>query len=158
MDLENPEYVLFFRCANNCQLNYLIIGGYAVNYYGYNRNTHDLDIWIEPTNENKLKFINTLQCMGYSKEETNPLLKEDFTKPFVGTIGAGDSALDFLTIIHHTVIFEEAQKKRLQTLVQNEINIYFVAYDFLINMKAISRRPKDILDITELNRIKNYNS
>ncbi len=158
MDLENPEYLLFFKCANNCQLDYLIIGGYAVNYYGYNRNTHDLDIWILPSNENKIKFINTLQCMGYSQQETNPLLEEDFTKPFVGTIGGGDSALDFLTIIHHTIIFEEAQKSRLQVSLKNEVDIYFVPYNFLIEMKVISNRIKDLWDITELNRIKNYNS
>jgi len=31
----------------------MLIGGYAVNYYGYNRNTDDMDVWLAPTNENK---------------------------------------------------------------------------------------------------------
>jgi len=34
-------------------VEFLIIGGYAVNYYGYNRTTGDLDIWIKPDNFNK---------------------------------------------------------------------------------------------------------
>ena len=69
MDLLNDELLLFFSCAQKNKLRYMIIGGYAVNYYGYNRNTDDLDIWMKPANENKLAFIQTLLCMNYLKAE-----------------------------------------------------------------------------------------
>lgn len=32
----------------------MLIGGYAENYYGFNRVTGNLDIWIRPDNNNKL--------------------------------------------------------------------------------------------------------
>ena len=51
MNILNPEFLLFLKCAQQNDLPYLVIGGYAVNYYGYNRNTDDMDIWIAPTNE-----------------------------------------------------------------------------------------------------------
>ena len=35
------------------RVNFMLIGGYAVNYYGYHRTTGDMDIWLEPSNENK---------------------------------------------------------------------------------------------------------
>lgn len=98
MDILNSEFLQFFTCAQKNNLNYLLIGGYAVNYYGYNRNTDDMDIWLEPSNENKQAFINTLLCMSYSEKEVEPLYKEDFTKYFIGTIGPSGSELDVLTI------------------------------------------------------------
>ena len=106
MDLFDPEYLLFFSCAAKCDLRYLIIGGYAVNYYGYLRNTHDLDIWLAPTNENRDAFINTLLCMNYSESEVEPLRLENFTEHYIGT------------------------------------------------MKLFARKEKDLLDISELNKIK----
>jgi len=49
-------------------VKFLIIGGYAVNYYGYNRTTGDLDIWIKPDNFNKEKLIHVLEELGFSKD------------------------------------------------------------------------------------------
>ena len=89
MDILNHEFLLFLKCAQQNSLRYMVIGGYAVNYYGYNRNTDDMDIWIAPTNENKNAFMNTLLCMNYSEQEVSPLHKEDFTKGFMGVISAG---------------------------------------------------------------------
>ncbi len=83
MDLLNPEFLLFLKCAQKNHLRYMVIGGYAVNYYGYNRNTDDLDIWLDPTNENKKAFIDTLLCMNYSEPEVSPLNQEDFAKGFI---------------------------------------------------------------------------
>ena len=39
----------------------MLIGGYAVIYYGYERTTGDMDIWLEPSNENKDKLIDALK-------------------------------------------------------------------------------------------------
>ena len=36
----------FLRLLNSSSVEYLVIGGYAVNYYGFSRAAGDLDIWI----------------------------------------------------------------------------------------------------------------
>lgn len=154
MDLFDPEYLLFFSCAAKCHLRYLIIGGYAVNYYGYLRNTHDLDIWLAPTNENRDAFINTLLCMNYSESEVKPLSSENFTEHYVGTIGAANSTLDFITIVHHNINFDDAEKDKISFSITEEISINYVPYNFLVDMKLFARRNKDLLDIAELNKIK----
>ena len=89
----------------------MIIGGYAVNYYGYNRNTHDLDVWIAPTDENRQAFINTLRCMNYSENEVSPLYKEDFTQLFKADIGANGANIDVLTFVHPSISFDDAEKE-----------------------------------------------
>jgi hypothetical protein len=40
-----PDFKEFLRLLNSRRVEYLLIGGYAVGYYGYPRATADIDIW-----------------------------------------------------------------------------------------------------------------
>lgn len=82
MDIEHPEFITFLKCADQNELRYMCIGGYAVNYHGYHPTTEDMDIWIAPTNDNKKLFLNTLLCMGYAQPEIKFIRAEDFTNIF----------------------------------------------------------------------------
>jgi hypothetical protein len=155
MDILNNEFILFLKCAQQNKLRYLLIGGYAVNYYGYNRNTKDMDVWLAPTNENKKIFIDTLLCMQYSENEVAPLLEEDFTKPFVGTIGPPDAELDILTVVHHAISFDEAENKKQVFEIDNDLFLQIVPYETLKEMKLRSSREKDLFDIARLEELRN---
>ena len=39
------------------QVEFLLIGGYAVIFHGYSRTTGDMDIWLAPNNKNKQRLI-----------------------------------------------------------------------------------------------------
>lgn len=155
MDLLNDEFLLFLKCAQLNSLRYMLIGGYAVNYYGYNRNTNDMDVWIAPTNENKLLFINTLLCMKYSEREIDPLYQEDFTQPFVGSFGSEGSDIDVLTIVHHSISYIEAEKNKNIFEILPGLFMNLVPYEFLKDMKLRSHRDKDLWDISQLEKIRN---
>ena len=47
-----PDFKEFLKSLNSSKVEYLVIGGYAVNYYGFSRATADLDIWIAGGLEN----------------------------------------------------------------------------------------------------------
>ena len=155
MDILNSEFLLFIKCAQQNNLNYLLIGGFAVNYHGYNRNTKDMDVWLKPTNENKKAFINTLLCMKYSDSEVASLYNEDFTKAFVGTIGSADSEIDILTVVHHSISYEEAEKGKNVFEIEDGLLMNFVSYEILKEMKFRSHRDKDLFDIARLEEIRN---
>ncbi len=155
MDIEHPEFLLFLRCAKQNGLRYLCIGGYAVNYFGYRRVTEDMDIWIAPTNENRSAFINTLLCMQYTESEIEYLRDEDFTTYFMITIGNRPHVIDVLTIIHHRLDFDDAEKHMIIHPVSEEIELKLVPYDYLRNMKLLSRRPKDLWDVARLDELFN---
>jgi hypothetical protein len=157
MDILNDEFLLFLQCAGKNNLRYLLIDGYAVNYYGYNRNTADMDIWLAPDNQNRNAFIQTLLCMNYSLEETSPLQSQDFTSPFVGSIGSGDAIVDVLTFVHKTISFDEAEKSKEVFEIQPGIFLHIVPYYFLKEMKLLSHREKDMFDIARLEEIRNNN-
>jgi hypothetical protein len=155
MEFLDKEFLLFFSCAQKNKLRYMIIGGYAVNYYGFNRNTGDLDIWLAPTNENKLVFIQTLLCMKYSEKEVAALYEKDFTQPFVTTVSGRTSAIDLLTVVHFSLSFDEAETKQETFEITPGISINLIPYDFLINMKLKTRREKDLWDVARLDELKN---
>jgi len=155
MDILNDEFLLFLKCAQQNKLRYMLIGGYAVNYYGYNRNTDDLDVWIAPTNENKLLFINTLLCMKYSAREVAPLYEEDFTLPFVGSFGSEGSDIDVLTVVHHAISYVEAEENKNVFEIAPGLFMNLVPYNFLKEMKLFARRDKDLWDISQLEKLRN---
>ena len=155
MDIEHPEFLLFLNCAGQNKLRYMCIGGYAVNYYGYHRITEDLDIWIAPTNENKACFFKTLLCMGYTESEMAYLIKEDFTTYFMLTLGARPYVIYILTVVHKDISFDAAEKEIIIHQVGKDIELKFVPYDFLKDIKLRSTRPKDLWDIARLEELRN---
>ncbi|MEO7264072.1 MAG: hypothetical protein ABIW38_04120 [Ferruginibacter sp.] len=155
MDIENKEFLLFLSCAQKNKLRYLCIGGYAVNYYGFHRSTDDMDIWIAPTNENKLAFLNTLKCMKYSEEETMAIKNEDFTTYFMCSLGAPPNVIDIITIVHKNIDFNKAEESAIIHQIGSNIELKLVPYDFLKEMKLFSRRGKDLFDIARLEELRN---
>lgn len=60
MDIQNKQSLLFLTCASKNKLCYLCIEEYAVSRYGFHCHTKDLDIWIAPTNQNKICSLTRL--------------------------------------------------------------------------------------------------
>lgn len=92
--------------------------------------------------------------MNYSKNEVAPLYEEDFTQPFVSAIGSEESTIDFLTVVHFSLSYNEAESKMVVYEIIPDIFINLTPYDFLINMKLLSRRDKNLWDIARLAEIK----
>ena len=113
-----------------------------------------MDIWLAPDNKNREAFINTLLCMNYSEKEAAPLRDEDFTKPFVGTIGSSDALLDILTVVHHAISFDEAERQKNTYEIQPAVFVDIVPYETLKEMKLRSHREKDMFDIARLEEIR----
>jgi len=155
MDIEHPEFLNFLRCAKENKLRYLCIGGYAVNYYGFHRMTEDLDVWIAPTNQNKDCFFNTMLCMGYTESEFEDIKKEDFTTYFMCSLGGRPNVIDVLTILHHSLNFDEAEKNMTIHSLNNFMELKMVSYELLKETKLSSHRPKDLWDISQLEKLRN---
>jgi len=49
-------------------VDFIVVGGLSVVYHGYIRTTGDMDLWIRPTNENKLKLLQVIPQFGLSAE------------------------------------------------------------------------------------------
>src|SRR5262245_29443239 len=56
MDIFDDELLSFWRSLNKFSVEYIMVGGVATNFNGYQRATDDIDVWIEDTVENRIKF------------------------------------------------------------------------------------------------------
>jgi hypothetical protein len=157
MDIQHPDFVQFLKCAGQTGLRYLCFGGYAVNYYGYHRFTDDIDIWIAPTAENKVCFLRTLQCIGYTEAEISKISNEDFSMHFMCTLGDPPNVIDVLTIVHKLISFDEAEKQMSVHQIGDNVSIRMVSYETLKDIKLRSDRQKDWYDIHMLEKLREDN-
>ncbi len=56
-----PDFKDFLRLLNARDVDYLLIGGYAVALHGYVRFTQDMDIWVYTSPENAAKVVLALE-------------------------------------------------------------------------------------------------
>jgi hypothetical protein len=61
----NPDFKEFFQLLNENNVQYLIIGGYAVAYHGYPRYTKDIDVWVWIDPDNAKNIVKALTDFGF---------------------------------------------------------------------------------------------
>ena len=70
MSLNFEEDVwMFISLAQKYQVRMLMVGGGAVNFYGYQRHSADVDFWIDTTPSNLLALRNALNALGYEFDD-----------------------------------------------------------------------------------------
>lgn len=62
------DFKEFLKLLNDHQVEYLLVGGYAVGYYGYPRATADMDIWIALHPKNAEKIVSALIEFGVTSQ------------------------------------------------------------------------------------------
>lgn len=153
MNISDEYTITVLQTLLNHSIDFLIVGGYAVNYYGFRRTTGDIDVWLKPDNAIKPNLINAFRSLGIKE----PILKEierfDFTKMLVFSDGEAPFKIDFITEISG-VGFNEAWNAKEYVLLNN-LDIPFIHYNHLIASKISSSRLKDKLDVEELQKINN---
>ena len=154
VDIEDKFFLAFLTAMQNHKVRYMLIGGVAMNFHGVNRSTQDTDIWLAPTNVNRDLFCRSLLELGYSEEEIGHIGAEDFSDIFKCTIGEMPDIIDCLTIVHHNIDFDEAEKVMIKHDIGNGIILNVVDHDFLRRMKVLTHRPQDWADVAKLDELK----
>jgi hypothetical protein len=133
------------------EVDFLVIGGYAVNYYGYNRYTDDLDIWLQPGNSNRDKLISVFSKMGFETPGLDFLKKKDFHDIVIFNIWERPFRVDFLTRISG-VEFHEAYVNKSFADAEG-LFIPVIGLNHLILSKISTSRLRDKSDVQELQNI-----
>lgn len=133
-------------------VRYITIGGFAVNIYGYSRNTGDIDILIDDTLDNRRNLRKAFRDIGIGDFETIETM--DFIP------GWTDFSLNFGLRLDIMTTVKGLEDKSFQELFDEAtivllggVEVRFIDYDSLIIAKKASNRPKDQLDIEELNKL-----
>lgn len=139
-------------CLEN-KVEFLLVGGAAVNFYGYKRHSADIDFWVKPSKENFAKILIVLQKLGYG---TQSIPKEVIDgKRNISIKISPEQEIEMITQFNPNKTFDEAYTKANEMKVGgNSIKkMKVINLEDLITSKAKSRRTKDMLDIIELKRL-----
>ena len=140
-----PEFKRLLSALRLKQVEYLVVGGYAVIFHGYVRTTGDLDIWVALDHERGQSRG------GHSLDRFNPpgLKAEWFArKGAVLRIGQEPLRFDIINDIDG-VTFAECYARRVEADIEGlQVNIISLS-DLKTNKKA-SGRNKDLADLDYL--------
>lgn len=152
MDVLDEELLKFWRSLNNHGVQYIMVGGFAVNMHGYSRATNDIDVWIKDDKINRKNFGKVLEQFGYRNLSWQELQFVPGWTDFY--IGPG-IMLDIMTIMKgiEDISFEQALEQAKIAEIE-KIPVPFLHINQLIQNKKAVNRPKDQIDVLELEKIK----
>ena len=141
-----PDFKEFLRLLNENSVEYLLIGGYAVGYYGYVRATADMDIWIASNVTNASRVVSALREFGFNAPE---LSDELFLKPGnIARLGVPPFRIEMLTSISG-VTFEECYMEKVSDMIDG-VRVPIISLSHLKTNKKASGRLKDLADLEHL--------
>jgi hypothetical protein len=76
---ENPQYKELLQLLNEFDVEYLIVGGFAVMKYGEPRYTKDLDVWVDNSPGNSARVVAALRKFGAPIEQDH-ITAETFSR------------------------------------------------------------------------------
>ncbi len=138
----SKDFKEFITLLNNHDVQYLIVGGYAVAIHGYPRYTKDLDIWIALSPENADKILKVLDDFGFGGLN---LTAEDFTQPDqIIQLGFPPNRIDIITSLTG-VDFNNCYDTKL-TVDFDGVEILIIDRVNLKKNKLATGRPQDLAD------------
>ncbi len=140
------DFKEFLKLLNAHQVEYLLIGGYAVGYHGYPRATADMDIWIAMNPTNSKKIVKVLKEFGFDLPELSPGL---FLKEWqIIRMGVPPIRIEIATTISG-VNFNECYAERVVDILDGvEVNLISLKH-LKLNKKACGRH-RDLADLENL--------
>ena len=145
MSLDFDEDVwMFISLAQKHNVEMLMVGGGAVNFYGYQRHSADVDFWIDTTPSNLVALREALNELGYEFDD------------FPEDVKRGQQNIELITSFNPGRSFSECYEQRLtatNTINGQTFSYEVIAFNDLINSKIKAGRPKDLYDIIELRKI-----
>lgn len=148
----NIQIIEIWKYFSINRVKYLTIGGFAVNIYGYGRNTGDIDIFIDDSFENRENLRIALKQSGIGDFKNMSTIQ--FIPGWTDISLNFNLRLDIMTSVKglENKTFEQLLEKAYIAVI-NDIPVYFLDYENLIIAKKAANRPKDILDIEELEKL-----
>lgn len=145
----------FITQANKFGVKMIMVGGGAVNFHGYQRHSADVDFWVDTRPENLQKLIQTFKALGYDIADFPSSVKNEEQNISI-KFSPVDLNLELITKFSVNKTFDEAYDEAEPiTIKENSLLRWRVlSYDDLLTSKIKAGRPKDLLDIQELKRIK----
>jgi len=138
----NPDFRDLLSAFIDANVEFLVVGGYAMAVHRLPRATKDLDVWVRPAVENALRVLQALDAFGAPR---HGLTETDLqTEGTIYQVGIPPNRVDVITVVDG-VRFEDAWGDR--TVVEIDgLRVPVIGKMHLIRNKRAVGRPQDLLD------------
>lgn len=143
------DYEEFVESLNRSGARYLIIGAHAVALHARPRATKDLDLYLEPTEENAERVLAAIrEFLGSDLG----LRHEDLCTPGrIVQLGVAPTRIDLIATLAGGLGFQEAWKRRADAPFGG-VPAHYLSLDDLIQEKESAGRDQDKADLRSLRR------
>ncbi|MBC7888917.1 MAG: hypothetical protein H7Z13_13655 [Ferruginibacter sp.] len=153
MDIFDEEIIKFWQVMENNAVRYIMVGGYATNIHGYQRFTGDMDIWIADTPGNRINLRKAFKDAGMGDYFMMERLQ--FIPGWTDFRLNNGLKLDIMVEMKGLEDYNFDDCYKMATIAEIEnISIRFLHINQLIANKKAVNRPKDQIDVMELEKIK----
>src|SRR5258708_1347372 len=149
------------QALNSAEARYIIVGGLAVNAYGYLRYTNDVDLVLQLERSNILRGLEALARLGYrSKQPVSADHFADGTRREQWTTEKGmvvfplwcdpriETPIDIF--VREPFDFEQEWRRVPRQEVAEGVPANFVSLPALFELKRQAGRPQDLADISQI--------
>jgi len=157
------DYKSIFKELNELNIDYLVVGGLAVNFHGVPRMTYDIDLMILLQSDNILNLVNRLTQWGYKpKIPIDPRELADALKRDSWIKEKGMQAVNFysetlsigeIDIVIDAPIPYDKLKSKAVIIKLEEVKIPTISIHDLIELKSQTGRKQDLADVEHLKMI-----
>ena len=156
MDIFDQEILNLWKLLHQQDVKYIMVGGFATNLHGFSRTTQDLDLWIKDTKENRKKFREVLKQLDIGDFEA--LETTDLIPGWSSILLNSGIELDIMTSLAGFPSEKfDACYEISPTAEIHAVPVKFLHINELIEAKKKSARPKDLIDVIELEKIRKEN-
>ena len=156
MNLADDDVLQLLTSLNRHRVQFMLVGGMAGVVHGHVRTTQDMDVWVKSDAETKTRLITALEetdVTGVVHLNDVPLLF-GWTSVAVGKYGFTLDMGYTLKAFSETD-FDACYARALDASFDG-VPFKVIRLDDLITEKRATGRPKDLLDIDELTKLKEH--
>lgn len=146
-----PERVV--AQLNGAGVRYVIVGGLAVGAHGVIRATRDLDLVAEPSEENMNRLAEALAQIGGRHPIEERLSGAALARPGSIKVVTRHGEVHVLNRMPGTPLFAALERDRMLVEVDAGVAAPVCSLEHLREMKAASERPRDAVDLAELDEL-----
>jgi hypothetical protein len=144
----NNDYKEMLQLLLEEQVDFILVGAYALGAHGYPRATGDIDIWVRADEINSINIYKALEKFGAPVDQ---ITVNDFAQEgIVFQIGVTPRRIDIITHLDG-VLFDEADEDKLIVEVEG-LKLPILSFDKLIKNKLSTGRERDELDVKLLQK------